>query len=364
MWRDYFCLVAEKFGDLLFHLGGFELATDPPQARKKLEPGYWKTWDGKKENADPDLSRLLDGRTGIPFIDANIRELRESGFVSNRGRQNFASYLAHDLRYDWRIGAEFFQSYLIDYEVVANYGNWAYVAGVGNDPRASRRFNVIKQAKDYDSHGEYVKTWLPALRGLPVDFIHTPWLLDPEEKRRYGLKTSEETVTMDSYPGRPLTEDESWKKHYERKEGVGSRMHGNPQEKIKDGKLKAMKRPHNRPAAGSQSVDGSDRRGSGSVFPSSLAHPRSGANRMSSKPASGANTPPIRSGTPPSRNGPLPSGAATTTSGRRNGSEAQIGSKSLPDGKSFAGAAGQPVSINKDLVRSKAEEALSWRRQH
>ncbi|PWN30767.1 cryptochrome, partial [Jaminaea rosea] len=243
LWRDYFFFVAEKFGDLLFHLGGFELATDPPQAQKKLVPGWWKTWDPIKEEPPQELTRMLEGRTGIPFIDANIRELRESGFLSNRGRQNIASYVAHDLGYDWRIGAEFFQSYLIDYDPTSNYGNWAYVAGVGNDPRASRRFNIIKQAKDYDSHGEYVKTWLPVLRGLPTYYVHTPWLLDAEERRRYGVKASEQIVTMDSYPGRPMTEDEGWKKHYERKEGAGSRMHGNPQEKVKDGKVKRFRKP-------------------------------------------------------------------------------------------------------------------------
>lgn len=243
LWRDYFFFVAEKFGDLLFHLGGFELATDPAQAQKKLEPGWWKTWDASKASPEEEMTRLLEGRTGIPFIDANMRELRESGFISNRGRQNIASYVAHDLGYDWRIGAEFFQSYLIDYDPTSNYGNWAYVAGVGNDPRASRRFNIIKQAKDYDSHGDYVKTWLPALRGLPADYVHTPWLLDQEERRRYGVKASDMYTTMDTYPDRPMTEDEGWKKHYERKEGVGSRMYGNPQEKIKDGRVKRYKRP-------------------------------------------------------------------------------------------------------------------------
>ncbi len=95
----------------------------------------------------------------------------------NRGRQNVASFLSKDLGYDWRIGAEFFQSHLIDYDPTSNYGNWQYVAGVGNDPRASRQFNTIKQAKDYDSHGDYVKMWIPALRNLHADYVHTPWLL-------------------------------------------------------------------------------------------------------------------------------------------------------------------------------------------
>lgn len=241
LWRDYFYFAAEKFGDLLFHLGGFEMVTDPPQAEKKLESGWWKTWSAK-EGPEHEISRLLEGRTGIPFIDANILELRESGFMSNRGRQNVASFLSKDLGYDWRIGAEFFQSHLIDYDPTSNYGNWQYVAGVGNDPRASRQFNCIKQAKDYDSHGEYVKMWIPALRNLHPDYVHTPWLLDAEERRSYGLKTTQMDVTMDAYPQRPMLEHESWQKHYNRKEGVGSKMYGNPQEKVKDGKVKRYKK--------------------------------------------------------------------------------------------------------------------------
>lgn len=74
--------------------------------------------------------------------------------MSNRGRQNVASLLTKDLYYDWRLGAEWFEHLLVDYDPASNYGNWQYVAGVGNDPRASRQFNPIKQAKDYDQQGE------------------------------------------------------------------------------------------------------------------------------------------------------------------------------------------------------------------
>lgn len=251
LWRDYFFFVAEKYGELLFDLGGFEKATDPRQAEYKLQPGWWKGWDPKTADSDHQVTRLLEGRTGIPFIDANMLELRESGFMSNRGRQNVASFLSKDLGNDWRIGAEFFQSHLIDYDPTSNYGNWQYVAGVGNDPRASRQFNCIKQAKDYDSHGEYVKMWIPALRNLPTDVVHTPWLMDAEERRLFGLKTTKMDVSIDAYPGQPMYEHETWHKHYERKEGVGSKMFGNPQEKVKDGKMKRHKKPAP-PRAGGQ----------------------------------------------------------------------------------------------------------------
>ena len=86
-------------------------------------------------------------------------ELRKTGFMSNRGRQNVASYFAKSLELDWRIGASYFESLLIDYDVHSNYGNWLYVAGVGNDPR-DRKFNIKRQAEMYDAKGTYQKLWL------------------------------------------------------------------------------------------------------------------------------------------------------------------------------------------------------------
>ncbi|KAK0534292.1 hypothetical protein OC835_002712 [Tilletia horrida] len=203
LWRDFFALIATKYGQLLFELGGFELATDPRQANKKTEGDWWKKWNPERDAADHDVVRVLEGKTGIPFIDANITELRESGFMSNRGRQNVASFLSKDLSYDWRIGAEFFQSHLIDYDATSNYGNWQYVAGVGNDPRASRQFNIIKQSKTYDPEGEYIKLWVPELRSLTSPVVHHPWT-HPREAAKLG----------GTYPSKPLVESETWQKHY------------------------------------------------------------------------------------------------------------------------------------------------------
>lgn len=157
MWRDYFRFLALQAGNSLFRRNG--------------PAGFAKSWSTDREK----LQRWIDGRTGIPFVDANMRELKSTGFMSNRGRQNVASFLAKDLNIDWRFGAEWFESQLIDYDVCSNWGNWSYVAGVGNDPRQDRRFNVIKQAHDYDSRGEYVRTWLPELAHIPDAYVHEPW---------------------------------------------------------------------------------------------------------------------------------------------------------------------------------------------
>ena len=88
-----------------------------------------------------------------------MKELSQTGFMSNRGRQNVANYLTKELKIDWRIGAEYFEALLIDYDVHSNYGNWMYLSGVGNDPR-DRKFDISWQAQKYDSQNKFQKLWL------------------------------------------------------------------------------------------------------------------------------------------------------------------------------------------------------------
>ena len=87
-----------------------------------------------------------------------MKELLATGFMSNRGRQNVASFLIHNLNLPWTWGAAFFEEQLIDYDPDINWGNWLYLSGKGTDPRA-RVFNIKKQANDYDHLGEYQKKW-------------------------------------------------------------------------------------------------------------------------------------------------------------------------------------------------------------
>ena len=88
-----------------------------------------------------------------------MRELAATGWMSNRGRQNVASFLVNDLHVDWRMGAYWFERLLIDYDPCSNWGNWQYLAGVGNDPRDGRRFDPVRQAAMYDADGAYVRHW-------------------------------------------------------------------------------------------------------------------------------------------------------------------------------------------------------------
>ncbi len=141
MWRDYFKYVSMKHGNKIFKIGGI------------LEKDYqWSTDDVL-------VQQWISGTTQSEFVNANMIELKKTGWMSNRGRQNVASYFAKDLQLDWRIGAAYFESQLIDYDVHSNYGNWMYVAGVGNDLR-DRKFNVELQAKKYDPGGKFRKLWL------------------------------------------------------------------------------------------------------------------------------------------------------------------------------------------------------------
>ena len=99
------------------------------------------------------------GKTNNKFINAGMNELRLTGFLSNRMRQIVASYLINELSCDWRAGAAWFESKLIDYDVYSNQGNWAYISGCGTDPRGGRFFNIEKQQKTYDKNSIYQMLW-------------------------------------------------------------------------------------------------------------------------------------------------------------------------------------------------------------
>ncbi len=141
IWRDYFKYVSLKHQDAIFKLGGILNSTYDPKTNEKDK----HTW--------------INGLTKEPFVNANMKELLETGWMSNRGRQNVASFWSKELEQNWRIGAAYFESMLIDYDVHSNWGNWMYASGVGNDPR-NRKFNIKGQAERYDAAGKYQRLWL------------------------------------------------------------------------------------------------------------------------------------------------------------------------------------------------------------
>ena len=141
LWRDFFKYISLKHGNKIFQQEGI------------LNRAYH--WD----NSPKKFVQWAEGETHEPFVNANMLELKHTGWMSNRGRQNVASYFAKNLLLDWRMGAAYFEALLLDYDVHSNYGNWMYVAGVGNDPR-DRKFNVQFQAERYDPKGAFQKLWL------------------------------------------------------------------------------------------------------------------------------------------------------------------------------------------------------------
>lgn len=142
MWRDYFRYVTMKYNNSIFQKQGIKGVLE-----KTMYDNH------------ADFKKWINGQTSEPFINANMLELKQTGFMSNRGRQNVASYLINDLKVNWQWGARYFESALIDYDVHSNWCNWNYIAGVGTDPRENRYFNIQKQAEMYDPDGKYVRLW-------------------------------------------------------------------------------------------------------------------------------------------------------------------------------------------------------------
>jgi deoxyribodipyrimidine photo-lyase len=131
------------------------------------------------------------GQTGYPIVDAGMRELWVTGFMHNRVRMIVASFLIKHLLIDWREGEAWFWDALVDADLASNVGNWQWVAGSGADASPYFRiFNPIAQGKKFDPRGVYVRRWVPELRNVPDDFIHSPWTkalhLPADAKRLYS----------------------------------------------------------------------------------------------------------------------------------------------------------------------------------
>jgi deoxyribodipyrimidine photo-lyase len=172
LWRDYFRFLHLRFGAQLYRRSGLRLrATHEQRGSRGGKPSL----NGKPSfNEDLALAggavittpaqeqqfkRWCLGECGEPFVDAGMRELIHTGYLSNRLRQVVASYLIYNLKLDWRAGAAWFEAQLIDYDVYSNQGNWLYIAGLGTDPRGGRAMRIEKQALEHDGAQTYRKQW-------------------------------------------------------------------------------------------------------------------------------------------------------------------------------------------------------------
>lgn len=156
IWREF-------FNYILFHF--------PETITENLQKNVSIEWQNNLEY----LERWKNGETGIPLVDAGIRELIQTGYMHNRVRMVVASFLTKNLLIDWKLGEEFFARYLLDYETSSNIGNWQWVAGVGTDPRsATRIFNPFLQSKKFDPDCTYIYKYVPELKKIPPENIHNP----------------------------------------------------------------------------------------------------------------------------------------------------------------------------------------------
>ncbi|WP_433797890.1 cryptochrome/photolyase family protein [Actinoplanes sp. CA-252034] len=163
-WRDFYYQVTRVF---------------PTLSTEALRPAADNEW----RYDDDALQHWKDGLTGVPVVDAGMRQLREEGWMHNRARLITAAFLTKHLGIDWRLGVAWFFRWLLDGDVPNNSGNWQWTAGTGNDTRPYRRFNPIRQALRFDPDGVYVRRYVPELKGIDGAAAHQPWRLPESEFR-------------------------------------------------------------------------------------------------------------------------------------------------------------------------------------
>ena len=161
-WREF-------YADVLLH--------HPGSARANLDARF----DAMRvDSGTPSHARLRawqDGRTGYPFVDAGMRQLRGEGWMHNRVRMVVASFLVKDLHLWWGDGARWFMQWLRDGDLASNAHGWQWTAGTGTDASPYYRvFNPVGQGQRFDPEGDYVRRWVPELAHLSGPGVHEPWL--------------------------------------------------------------------------------------------------------------------------------------------------------------------------------------------
>ena len=162
VWRDF-------YADVLWHC--------PESARTELQPAMASLEYDEGPEADRRFERWATGTTGYPIVDAGMRQLLGEAYVHNRVRMIVGSFLTKDLHLHWRRGARHFMQHLRDGDLASNSHGWQWVAGTGTDPSPYFRvFNPVKQGRDHDPDGDYIRRWVPELRELSAQQVHEPWL--------------------------------------------------------------------------------------------------------------------------------------------------------------------------------------------
>jgi deoxyribodipyrimidine photo-lyase len=165
-WRDFYHQVTAAF---------------PAITRRDYRPGRWR-WHDDRDVFDA----WRHGQTGVPLVDAGMRQLLTEGWMHNRARMIVASFLCKQLHIDWRLGARHFMYWLTDGDIASNYGNWQWSAGTGNDTRPNRVLSPLRQSRRFDARGDYVRRYVSELADLGAPLIHQPWTLPAAQRRNLG----------------------------------------------------------------------------------------------------------------------------------------------------------------------------------
>ncbi|MFW5713902.1 MAG: cryptochrome/photolyase family protein [Brevefilum sp.] len=175
VWREF-------YNTILYH---FPSVMEGP-FRDKYQDVPWR-------DAPDDLEAWQEGTTGFPIVDACMRQLKETGWMHNRGRMIVASFLTKDLLINWQEGEAWFMAKFVDGDPAANNGGWQWSAGTGTDAAPYFRiFNPILQGQKYDPDGAFIAQWVPSLKKLPEKFRHEPWKMTDEEAERYGFRKGQD----------------------------------------------------------------------------------------------------------------------------------------------------------------------------
>jgi len=170
VWRDFYFMILDRFPHVVTR-----------SFRSEYDRIVWDDWP-------EGLAAWRDGRTGYPLVDAAMRQLASTGFMHNRLRMLAASFLCKDLGIDWRLGEAWFAAHLIDFDLAANDGGWQWAASTGCDAQPwFRIFNPVTQSEKFDARGDFIRSFVPELAGVPTRWIHAPWQMPPLEQQACGV---------------------------------------------------------------------------------------------------------------------------------------------------------------------------------
>ena len=187
LWRDFYRLMGKKYGNAIFKKGGVKNSPLSLKDDEKL------------------LQLWIEGRTGFPYMDACMRQIAKKYWLAEPSRFLVSSFLIYVLKVNWQMGAEYFESQLLDYDPCSNYGKWNYVAGISSDTKDGYECNILYQSQKLDPSGDYIRRWIPELAQIPDSKIHRPDLLTTAELASYGVKLGQ------TYPS-PMINPVRWAK--------------------------------------------------------------------------------------------------------------------------------------------------------